>query len=79
MLPSDSSLLKTYYNESKRRGRAKTYIIKPEASCQGRGIFLSQNLECIFVDISEKSKPTGSVWCRPISIAPYYTRDLNLT
>ncbi len=79
MLPSDSSLLKTYYNESKRRGRAKTYIIKPEASCQGRGIFLSQNLECIFVDISEKSKPMGSVWCRPISIAPYYTRDLNLT
>lgn len=41
VLPRDFNDLKTQFTGK----RAKTFICKPEASCQGRGIFLSRNLE----------------------------------
>jgi len=37
ILPSDSSDLKTQFNYKK----AKTFIVKPVANCQGRGIYLT--------------------------------------
>ncbi|CAD8064847.1 unnamed protein product [Paramecium sonneborni] len=41
MLPSE-------YNDFKQQfGKAKTFILKPEASCQGRGIFLTRCIEQI--------------------------------
>lgn len=46
LLPQDCQKLKSYYHENKRRGITKTFIVKPEASSQGRGIFLTQNLNC---------------------------------
>lgn len=41
ILPRDFQDFKSQFNSK----RAKTFIIKPEASCQGRGIFLTRNLE----------------------------------
>ena len=46
VLPRDFNDLKTQFNGK----RSKTFICKPEASCQGRGIFLTRSLE----DIPEK-------------------------
>lgn len=46
MLPSDLSNLKTYY-ESVPKGKTRTYIVKPEASCQGRGIYLTKNINIL--------------------------------
>lgn len=43
LLPNDSVKLSQYFSEARRRGLAKTFIVKPEAGCQGRGIFLTQN------------------------------------
>jgi tubulin polyglutamylase TTLL6/13 len=42
-LPSQSKLFKEQFNERK----AKTFIIKPENCCQGRGIFLTRNYDWI--------------------------------
>lgn len=33
------------YHECRQQGKAQTFIVKPEASCQGRGIFLTRNIE----------------------------------
>ena len=41
MLPADIKNFKEQFNERK----AKTFIIKPEASCQGKGIFLTRNYD----------------------------------
>ncbi|CAG9319004.1 unnamed protein product [Blepharisma stoltei] len=41
ILPKDYNDLKNQFNAK----RAKTFICKPEASCQGRGIFLTRKLE----------------------------------
>lgn len=41
ILPADGLLFKSYFSDNRRRGKQKTFIVKPEASCQGRGIFLS--------------------------------------
>jgi tubulin polyglutamylase TTLL6/13 len=43
LLPNDAPKLHHYFAEARRRGLAKTFIVKPEAGCQGRGIYLSQN------------------------------------
>jgi tubulin polyglutamylase TTLL6/13 len=44
MLPSQYTEFRRYF-ESVQRGRTRTYIVKPEADCQGRGIFLTRNIE----------------------------------
>ncbi len=41
MLPSEFGELKTYFEKDKK---PKTFIVKPEASCQGRGIYLTRSL-----------------------------------
>ena len=43
LLPSDTKAFKDQFNERK----AKTFIIKPENSCQGKGIFLTRNYDWI--------------------------------
>jgi tubulin polyglutamylase TTLL6/13 len=43
VLPADLNELKLHFSASKIR----TYIVKPEASCQGRGIFLTRKIEDI--------------------------------
>ena len=51
LLPSDLSAFRAYFAENRKRGREKTFIVKPEASCQGRGIFLSQSQGCTKLEI----------------------------
>ena len=43
ILPSDSSALKTQFTYKK----SKTFIVKPVANCQGRGIYLTRDYEKI--------------------------------
>jgi len=43
VLPAEARLLRAQFNER----HAKTFIVKPEASCQGRGIFLVRKYEDI--------------------------------
>lgn len=43
ILPADSSDLKSQFNSKK----AKTFIVKPVANCQGRGIYLTREYEKI--------------------------------
>lgn len=45
LLPQDSKDFKAQFNNKK----AKTFIIKPEASCQGKGIFLTRNFDWLQV------------------------------
>ena len=47
ILPADIKDFKAQFNSKK----AKTFIIKPEASCQGKGIFLTRN--CEWLDANE--------------------------
>ena len=46
LLPNDYLELKCY-NMGKKDGKAQTFIVKPEASCQGRGIYLTRNIDKI--------------------------------
>ena len=43
ILPHDNADFRAQFNGK----RAKTFIVKPEASCQGRGIFLTRHFESI--------------------------------
>ena len=43
-LPGDYADLQAYH-ECRQQGKAQTFIVKPEASCQGRGIYLTRNIE----------------------------------
>lgn len=43
ILPGDSKNFREQFNSK----RAKTFIIKPESNCQGRGIFLTRNCDWI--------------------------------
>ena len=45
-LPGDYLDLKNYF-ETKPKGKARTYIVKPECLSQGKGIFLTRKLEDI--------------------------------
>ena len=49
MLPVEYHEFKTYF-ESKPKGKARTFIVKPEAMSQGKGIFLTRKLEDIDKD-----------------------------
>jgi tubulin polyglutamylase TTLL6/13 len=42
-MPTDTKQFKEQFNDRK----AKTFIIKPENSCQGKGIFLTRNHDWI--------------------------------
>lgn len=42
-LPGDYQQFKTYY-DNKPKGKARTYIVKPESLSQGKGIFLTRKL-----------------------------------
>lgn len=44
LLPSEYSEFKAQFDK-RQKGKVRTYIVKPEASCQGRGIFLTRYLE----------------------------------
>lgn len=44
VLPGDYVELKQYH-QNRKPGKAQTFIVKPEASCQGRGIYLTRNIE----------------------------------
>lgn len=46
MLPIEYHELKSYF-DSKQKGKARTFIVKPEAMSQGRGIFLTRKIEDI--------------------------------
>lgn len=44
LLPSEMSGFRKYF-DAIQKNKKKTFIVKPEASCQGRGIFLTRSLE----------------------------------
>lgn len=44
MLPYDLHKLRNYTAEMRRKNITKTFIVKPEASSQGRGIYLTKSL-----------------------------------
>lgn len=46
MIPGDYADLK-HYHANRKSGKAQTFIVKPEASCQGRGIYLTRNIASI--------------------------------
>lgn len=33
------------YHDCRQQGKAQTFIVKPEAGCQGRGIYLTRNID----------------------------------
>lgn len=43
LLPTEYSDFRSLFKDKKKSN--KTFIVKPEASCQGRGIFLTRNLD----------------------------------
>jgi tubulin polyglutamylase TTLL6/13 len=48
LLPAEYGDFKKQFGEQtskKKKVNRKTFIAKPEASCQGKGIFLTRNLE----------------------------------
>ena len=63
-LPNDYPDLLTYH-ECRQQGKAQTFIVKPEASCQGRGISLTRNIDSTPL-ITQESRMTvalSSVIC----------------
>lgn len=44
ILPGDYAELRQYH-QNRKPGKAQTFIVKPEASCQGRGIYLTRNID----------------------------------
>jgi tubulin polyglutamylase TTLL6/13 len=45
-LPLEYADFKTYF-DTKPKGKARTYIVKPESMSQGKGIFLTRKIEDI--------------------------------
>ena len=80
LLPHDHLRLKNYYQEVRRRGIQKTFIVKPEANCQGRGIFLTQDVNCTVFNITvQKFFSSITASCRNTCPTLCSTRVLNLT
>lgn len=50
LVPNDMKQLRADWKKSLQDGRPMTLIIKPEASCQGKGIYLIRELDDIVVD-----------------------------
>lgn len=76
LLPYDHLRLKNYFQETRKRGILKTFIVKPEANCQGRGIFLTQDINCTFPYITgQKSFNTNIVLYRNTFQTPFSTKD----
>ena len=44
LLPQDFNEFKKVF-QNKQNGKTPVFIVKPEASCQGKGIFLTDNYE----------------------------------
>lgn len=56
VLPNEANDFRNHFaNEAKNPKRKMTYIVKPDGMCQGRGIFLSRNLEHI-IDVCRNIK-----------------------
>lgn len=79
ILPGDNAIFRSYHQEARRKGLDKTFIVKPEASCQGRGIFLSQSLTGTYVGIQEKSKAMDNASSRTTLTTLYSIKALSLT
>ena len=62
-----------------RKTSPRSSQVRPEASCQGRGIFLSQSLSCTSISISEKSRGMGNALSNPTSIVLSSTKVSNST
>lgn len=49
VLPNESHDLRNHYMKNNTGNKKKlTYIVKPDGLCQGKGIFLSRNIDHIF-------------------------------
>lgn len=70
LLPHDHLRLKTYFQETRKRGILKTFIVKPEANCQGRGIFLTQDINCTLTNITVRDLRVRALHCAKIRIQP---------
>ena len=75
LLPHDHLRLKNYYQEIKKRGIQKTFIVKPEANCQGRGIFLTQDINGTILNITvQKFSNTTIVLSKNMFPILFYTK-----
>ena len=75
MLPGDWPLLKEYH-DNRKAGKAQTFIVKPEAACQGRGIYLTRHIDST-PHFSQNSRMT-SVSFSDICIDPSLSMDSSL-
>lgn len=75
-LPNDYQDLLAYH-DCRQQGKAQTFIVKPEASCQGRGIYLTRNIEST-THPTQKSSMTV-VWSNVICISPTSSTGSSLT
>lgn len=65
LVPAELAELRAHM-EAAARGRVRTYIVKPEANCQGRGIFLTRSLEAFD---SHEHYVVQRYLCRPYLIS----------
>lgn len=68
LLAYDNLRLRNYFQQTKRRGITKTFIVKPEASCQGRGIFLTQDIDCTYKNITGRNLRIRALCCAKICV-----------
>lgn len=47
LLPADYSDFRLEVEKREQNNDSKCYIVKPEADCQGRGIFLTFKTDCV--------------------------------
>jgi len=51
LLPGDNTDLRNTFQNNLQASKKQTFIIKPDAMAQGKGIFLSRNLEQILEEV----------------------------